>query len=197
MYEGRARHPLSRRQRRGGKEISCGRLKREASWRFYNFCLKVQLKVQLLTQIFRAFLLGKHSNIFLLCGQLFFKPFFFEAALSVNLTTMQVMTTIFISKMEGGLPPTPDIKMIDIWLILCQMVPFAEVVLLTAMEYHRRDHHNEIVKEEILCFADEDDATKIDVEETQDRHCTKNWLPDLKTTGRLKSLLHLNKYLSR
>ena len=31
----------------------------------------------------------------------FFKPFFFEAALSVNLTTMLVMTTIFMSKMEG------------------------------------------------------------------------------------------------
>ena len=41
----------------------------------------------------------------------FFKPFFFEAALSVNLTTMLVMTTIFISKMEG-LPPTSVIKMI-------------------------------------------------------------------------------------
>ena len=36
----------------------------------------------------------------------FFKPFFFEAASSLNLTTMLVMTTIFISKMEG-LPPTP------------------------------------------------------------------------------------------
>ena len=68
----------------------------------------------------------------------FFKPFFFEAALSVNLTTMLVMTTIFISKMEG-LPPTSDIKMIDIWLVLCQMVPFAEVVLLTAMEHERED----------------------------------------------------------
>ena len=68
----------------------------------------------------------------------FFKPFFFEAALSVNLTTMLVMTTIFISKMEG-LPPTSDIKMIDIWLVLCQMVPFIEVVLLTAMEYNRED----------------------------------------------------------
>ena len=66
----------------------------------------------------------------------FFKPIFFEAALSVNLTTMLVMTTIFISKMEG-LPPTSDIKMIDIWLILCQLVPFAQVVLLTAMEYLR------------------------------------------------------------
>ena len=66
----------------------------------------------------------------------FFKPFFFEAALSVNLTTMLVMTTIFISKMEG-LPHTSDIKMIDIWLIFCQLVPFSEVVLLTAMEHLR------------------------------------------------------------
>merc|ERR1719323_842853 len=74
----------------------------------------------------------------------FFKPFFFEAALSVNLTTMLVMTTIFISKMEG-LPPTSDIKMIDIWLVLCQMVPFAEVVLLTAMEYNRDDEQTEHV----------------------------------------------------
>merc|ERR1719266_2190020 len=73
----------------------------------------------------------------------FFKPFFFEAALSVNLTTMLVMTTIFISKMEG-LPPTSDIKMIDIWLVLCQMVPFAEVVLLTAMEYYRDDSNGEL-----------------------------------------------------
>ena len=42
-------------------------------------------------------------------------------------------THFFICKMEGGLPPTSDIKMIDIWLILCQLAPFAQVVLLTAM----------------------------------------------------------------
>ena len=74
----------------------------------------------------------------------FFKPFFFEAALSVNLTTMLVMTTIFISKMEG-LPPTSATKMIDYWLILCQLVPFAQVVLLTAMEFLREE---ELEKEE-------------------------------------------------
>ena len=72
----------------------------------------------------------------------FFKPFFFEAALSVNLTTMLVMTTIFISKMEG-LPPTSATKMIDYWLILCQLVPFAQVVLLTAMEFLREDEQEE------------------------------------------------------
>ena len=68
----------------------------------------------------------------------FFKPFFFEAALSVNLTTMLVMTTIFISKMEG-LPPTSDIKMIDIWLILCQLATFAKVAFLTDMECMREE----------------------------------------------------------
>ena len=68
----------------------------------------------------------------------FFKPIFFEAALSVNLTTMLVMTTIFISKMES-LPVTSDIKMIDIWLIFCQLVPFTEVVLLTSLEHLRDD----------------------------------------------------------
>ena len=72
----------------------------------------------------------------------FFKPYFFEAALSVNLTTMLVMTTIFISKMEG-LPPTSATKMIDYWLILCQLVPFAQVVLLTAMEYLREEEMEE------------------------------------------------------
>ena len=56
----------------------------------------------------------------------FFKPFFFEAALTVNLTTMLVMTTIFVSVMEK-LPLTSYPKMIDIWLIFCQLVPFTEV----------------------------------------------------------------------
>ena len=72
----------------------------------------------------------------------FFKPFFFDAGLSVNLTTMLVMTTIFISKMEG-LPPTSATKMIDYWLILCQLVPFIQVVLLTAKEYLREEKPEE------------------------------------------------------
>ena len=65
---------------------------------------------------------------------------------------MLVMTTIFISKMEG-LPPTSTTKMIDYWLILCQLVPFAQVVLLTAMEFLREDEEEEkqvLSKEEVL-----------------------------------------------
>ena len=102
----------------------------------------------------------------------FFKPFFFEAALSVNLTTMLVMTTIFISKMEG-LPPTSDIKMIDIWLVLCQMVPFVEVVLLTAMEYYRDDSHE--VHESLSLNVGEDGE-----ERSQEKRCR---IPEIKALG--------------
>ena len=66
----------------------------------------------------------------------FFKLIWFEAALSVNLTTMLMMTTISIGKMQT-LPTTAYIRMIDIWLVFCQLVPFAEVILLTAQEYYR------------------------------------------------------------
>ena len=76
--------------------------------------------------------------IFTTYATTFFKPFYFEAAVTVNLTTMLVMTTIFISKMEG-LPPTSATKMIDYWLILCQLVPFIQVVLVTALEFLRDD----------------------------------------------------------
>ena len=63
----------------------------------------------------------------------FFKPAFFEASLTVNLTIMLVMTTIFTSKIEE-LPPTSDMKMIDLWLIFCLVVPFTAVILRTAIE---------------------------------------------------------------
>ena len=95
--------------------------------------LKRKIKSELLTTFLPTILLTTITF-----ATSFFKPFFFEAALSVNLTTMLVMTTIFISKMES-LPPTSATKMIDYWLILCQLVPFAEVVLLTAMENLREE----------------------------------------------------------
>ena len=129
----------------------------------------------------------------------FFKPFFFEAALSVNLTTMLVMTTIFISKMEG-LPPTSNIKMIDIWLVLCQMVPFAEVVLLTAMEYKREDKKpGKKSKKKTKKKTKKQKRCKQCWEQTIDRRkketstetqwskkiCQKSWSPSLKIIGRL------------
>ena len=119
----------------------------------------------------------------------FFKPFFFEAALSVNLTTMLVMTTIFISKMES-LPPTSDIKMIDIWLILCQIYPFVEVVLLTAMEYRRGDEDNQ--KPDVF-FLKSEEANGDSSEPIRSIFwkltgiVTRIGAPDLKTLGLLRS----------
>ena len=76
----------------------------------------------------------------------FFKPIYFEAALGVNLTTMLVMTTIFMNVMQM-LPHTAYIKMIDIWLVFCQLVPFTEVALLTAMEYSRGEDNSQAIRQ--------------------------------------------------
>ena len=97
----------------------------------------------------------------------FFKPFFFEAALSVNLTTMLVMTTIFISKMES-LPPTSATKMIDYWLILCQLVPFAQVVLLTIKENLREEEQEknlDFEKDQIQLPTTKNNNSEVDVED--------------------------------
>ena len=125
--------------------------------------LKRKIMSEMMTTYFPSLLL-----MMITYATTFFKPFFFEAALSVNLTTMLVMTTIFISKMES-LPPTSDIKMIDIWLILCQLVPFAQVVLLTAMEY---------LREEVLETRDIGTQSSTDDEEANEPECeipTNNW----------------------
>ena len=70
----------------------------------------------------------------------FFKPMYFEATVTVNLTIMLVMTTIFTSKIQE-LPPTSDTKMIDIWLIFCLLVPFAFTLVQTAIECYKEDNN--------------------------------------------------------
>lgn len=61
---------------------------------------------------------------------LYFKPFFFEAQVSVNLTVMLVLTTMFVS-VSNELPRTSYIKMVDIWLVFNLLIPFVEVLLHT------------------------------------------------------------------
>ena len=56
----------------------------------------------------------------------YFKPFFFEAVVTVNLTVMLVLATMFIAVSEN-LPKTSYIKMVDIWLIFNLIIPFFEV----------------------------------------------------------------------
>ena len=75
----------------------------------------------------------------------FFKPQFFEAALGANLTTMLMMTTIFMTSLSE-LSDTAYAKWIDIWLIFSQLVPFTEVILLTLKEAFREEETNENVE---------------------------------------------------
>ena len=124
--------------------------------------LKRKFISEIMTTYFPSFLLLATT-----LATTFFKPFFFEAALSVNLTTMLVMTTIFISKMES-LPPTSVTKMIDYWLILCQLVPFAQVVLLTVKEFLRKEEQHVLENNSIRAPTPIKDSLKIDVEERTD-----------------------------
>ena len=78
----------------------------------------------------------------------YFKPFFFEAVVTVNLTVqfwipcsfpffifslnkvMLVLTTMFVG-VSTSLPKTSSIKMVDYWLVFNLLIPFVEVLIHT------------------------------------------------------------------
>ena len=67
----------------------------------------------------------------------------------MNLTGMLVLTTIFMS-VSANLPQTSYVKMIDIWLLFCILIPFFEVLLHTWMDSNRGEkrevnHHGKSV----------------------------------------------------
>ena len=63
----------------------------------------------------------------------YFKNFFFEAIVTVNLTALLVLTTLFISVMNS-LPKTSYLKFIDVWLLFNLFIPFTEVLLHTYID---------------------------------------------------------------
>ena len=73
----------------------------------------------------------------------YFKAFFFEAIVTVNLTSLLVLTTLFIS-VFNSLPTTAYVKMIDIWLIITLFVPFSEVILHTFIDSLREEQERSI-----------------------------------------------------
>ena len=92
----------------------------------------IKLKRKVVTELVTTYL----PTILLLLityTTIFFDKDLFGDAIAVNLTIMLVMTTIFTSKIEE-LPPTSDMKMLDIWLICCLVIPFLEVILRTTIE---------------------------------------------------------------
>ena len=94
--------------------------------------VSIKLKRKVTTKLLTTYL----PTILLLLitfATIFFDKDLFGDVIAVNLTIMLVMTTIFTSKIEE-LPPTSDMKMIDIWLIFCLVVPFLEIILRAAIE---------------------------------------------------------------
>ena len=108
--------------------------------------LKRKVTTELLTTYFPTILL-----LLITYTTVFFDKDLFGDVIAVNLTIMLVMTTIFTSKIEE-LPPTSDMKMIDIWLIFCLVVPFLEVILRTAIECVTCNCH--------ICESEEPDMNK-------------------------------------
>merc|ERR1719219_1936394 len=63
----------------------------------------------------------------------FYKDSYFETVIAINLTTMLVMVTLFVSVSES-LPATSYIKMIDAWLIFNLIIPFVLIMIHTFMD---------------------------------------------------------------
>ena len=62
----------------------------------------------------------------------------------LNLTTTDKLPH---PSVMAKLPPTSYVRMVDIWLIFAQLIPFIEVILLTIMEKYRKtasiNHHGQ------------------------------------------------------
>ena len=104
--------------------------------------MKIVLKRRLMNEILTTYLPTVLILIIVYITN-FFKTFFFEAVVTVNLTALLVLTTLFIS-VSGSLPPTAYVKMVDLWLIFAQMIPFFEVLLHTCMDMMRNDGEREV-----------------------------------------------------
>ena len=99
---------------------------------------KRRITNELLTTYLPSFLL-----LLISYSTTFFKSFYFEAQVTVNLSVMLVTTNLFIrfsylyttcnltqlfsSSVMEKLPVTSYIRLVDIWLIFGQLIPFIEV----------------------------------------------------------------------
>ena len=151
--------------------------------------MKLVLKRRIINELLTSYL-PSVLLIFISYSTTFFRPFYFEASVTVNLTTMLVMTTIFIAVMDK-LPSTAYIKMIDVWLIFGQLIPFARVVITTVME-QMRDHPDRLVNHHGTAMEIDTAKTSalniIDVPGTEDKLKTRHQLELVKMGFCLKKI---------
>ena len=72
----------------------------------------------------------------------FYQPEDFEANVTVNVTTLLVLTTLFISTSES-LPRTAYVKMIDLWLIFNLLIPFVEIIVISFAHMFYKGEEND------------------------------------------------------
>ena len=77
----------------------------------------------------------------------------FDAIVTVNLTGMLVMVTLY-QTVNDNLPTTSSIKMIDIWMLFALGIPFLEVILHSAMAWIRQKYERKITKEVVGISGD-------------------------------------------
>ena len=68
----------------------------------------------------------------------------------MNITLLLVLSALFISVLDS-MPRTSYVKMSDIWLIFCLLVPLAEVLFHAVLDKYRYDVENE--DEEVMALA--------------------------------------------
>ena len=69
------------------------------------------------------------------------QPSDFEANVTVNVTTLLVLTTLFIS-ISDALPRTSYVKAVDTWLITNLMIPFLEIILQSLSNIWYKDNED-------------------------------------------------------
>merc|ERR1712117_320615 len=92
---------------------------------------------RLLNQILTVFMPTIAIVIVSFCTS-FFKASDFEANVTVNVTTLLVLTTLFIS-ISDALPRTSYVKAVDFWLITNLMIPFFEMILQSLVNVLQTD----------------------------------------------------------
>ncbi len=76
----------------------------------------------------------------------YFKLDHYDTRIMVALTGMLVIASLFVST-SSSLPLTSYMKKVDVWMIFCFLLPFAEVIMHTMVEYYQEDDDDEVEKE--------------------------------------------------
>ena len=108
---------------------------------------KIEIRLYFGRRLLSIFLTDIVPTLILICishTANYFKDSFFEARISLNVTVMLVITTMFIN-ISNNLPKTSYMKMMDGWLLFNLSKPFIDIILQTYMEHLRNDDNDRVI----------------------------------------------------